>query len=121
MFGSVCLSVHLGLVRAMLYTTSTAQDYVVHHRPALCTTDLFVIRSDHDGAQYNVCVFVYALLGCISCVRAFVDGQTDGWTDEQTVLPNVLSPCYAVDNQVLCSNYYLQMTEGNGFQQDLGP
>ncbi len=34
-------SVHLsGFVRAMLCTTSWVQDYAVHHRPALYTTDL---------------------------------------------------------------------------------
>ncbi len=32
---SVCV-----FVRAMLCTTSTVQSYTVHHRPALCTTDL---------------------------------------------------------------------------------
>ncbi len=40
-FGSVWLSVCLfGFVIPTLCTTSWAQDYLVHHRPALCTTNL---------------------------------------------------------------------------------
>ena len=38
MFGSVCLL--SAFVEPTLCTTSTVQSYVVHHRPALCTTDL---------------------------------------------------------------------------------
>ena len=46
-FGSICLSIHLGLwerrcappqwYRTILCTTPMAQDYIVHHWPALCT------------------------------------------------------------------------------------
>ncbi len=51
-FLSVLLSSRF--VRATLRTTSTVQDYIVRHQPALCTTDLHFAPPTcivHHGAQ----------------------------------------------------------------------
>ncbi len=70
----VCVS---GFVRTMLFTTSVVQDYIVHHRPALCTTVLCCARWCTEGTY--VCdhlLFItfgqknYTLGRCRRCVNA---------------------------------------------------
>ena len=72
----------LGFVEPMLCTTSTVQSYVVHHRPVLCTTDLYCAPWCTRGTYTLVVHYIYSFVLIRWCTWWFcmfvMDHHLDG-------------------------------------------